>query len=375
MINNTQKISIPVSGLYKQQKYNFKFRGLGGNWPVTLYPMSGSFETTNNKTVNLTTVASFCQSTGLCPQSDGNVLPYSTNYQGFNAIDAVTSFVVDVTDPSDNSVKSSEPQFLQCLSCLSSPQISMPNQITISGAVVSSVGAVTQYNSQTNNYYFFSPQLSGLIPGEEYQYSVNSLGGNWPVLISPMSGIIKSSSDNNNIEMVINFCPATGYCPPGTNGLLTNYTLNADADVSNFYEHNYFTVLNLSIKQLNYPYSSSTSDQMVIRCKDCLPAVKTGAIIATTYNRILIMGNGDYSVADGIAMTASVGDKLEYIYPSVSADSQPGPIMFLNSGGITIAQITYPAIYTGTSFKFTKSTTNTSYVGIFTNGTLNINLT
>jgi len=374
MINNTQKISIPVSGLYKQQKYNFKFRGLGGNWPVTLYPMSGSFETTNNKTVNLTTVASFCQSTGLCPQSDGNVLPYSTNYQGFNAIDAVTSFVVDVTDPSDNSVKSSEPQFIQCLSCLSSPKISMPNQITISGAVVSSVGAVTQYNSQTNNYYFFSPQLSGLIPGEEYQYSVNSLGGNWPVLLSPMSGIIKSPADSANIEMVVSFCPTLNYCQAGTNGLLNNYSLNADADASSFYEHNYFTILNLSIKQLNYPYSSSISDQMVIRCKDCLPTVKIGASIVTTYNRILVMGTSNYAVADTISMTASVGDKLEYVYPSTTIDGQAGPIMILNYNGQDIAYITYSNTYTNTAFKFTKNSTNTSYVGTFTNGTINITL-
>jgi hypothetical protein len=367
MINNTQKISIPVSGLYKQQKYNFKFRGLGGNWPVTLYPMSGSFETTNNKTVNLTTVASFCQSTGLCPQSDGNVLPYSTNYQGFNTIDAVTSFVVDVTDPSDNSVKSSEPQFLQCLSCLSSPKIIMPEQVSISGgsSVITFVNnGITQTdNVRTNNYYFFNPHITGLIPGEEYKYSINSLGGNWPVLANPVSGIIKSSSDTANIELVVSFCPTTGYCPPGTNGLLNNYVLGADADTSKFYEHNYFTVLNLSLQQLNYPYSSTIGDQMVIRCKDCLPEVSTDN---TTYDRTLIMTTDPYVSSYGISFVGSAADKFEFTFVD-GADLPATMVLYI--GAVQVGNVTYSnALYANKSFRYTRASTGVSYVGKFSNG-------
>ena len=112
-MSNNIKVSIPLSGLFKRETYNYIIRGLGGNWPAIISPLSGSFEA-KGKTEVLNEVVSFCPSTGLCPPSNPNVLPYSLQSCGYDNNHLYTNIVVDLTSKSDNITTRTNSMIIEC---------------------------------------------------------------------------------------------------------------------------------------------------------------------------------------------------------------------------------------------------------------------
>jgi hypothetical protein len=114
-------------------------------------------------------------------------------------------------------------------------------------------------------YAYPVARVSGLIPGNEYSYSFESVAANWPSKISPISGTFVAKSYSENIDSVFSFCPTSGDC----NNYFTHTT---DSNINKDYaQKNIFS--NIKIKL--YPAQNSDcpimTDNILIKCNKCLP--------------------------------------------------------------------------------------------------------
>lgn len=104
-----------------------------------------------------------------------------------------------------------------------------------------------------------------LQPYEEYKYEFKPVSSNWPLSISPISGVLKPSKNSGSIESSIIFCPTTGSCGANT----IDYTL--DNSCFTYGTTKYTSTMRLSIEPISYVGSEVYSDQFTISCNDCLP--------------------------------------------------------------------------------------------------------
>lgn len=119
----------------------------------------------------------------------------------------------------------------------------------------------------TNNYAYLKFKVDGLQPFEDYDYTINCDAANWPVSISPISGVIKPSQTDEPLELssVVHFIKSTGTCGDQTN-IATNSLDCADINSNNLY-----AVVNLEITPQSNTVDSVKGDNITIRCKDCIP--------------------------------------------------------------------------------------------------------
>ena len=117
----------------------------------------------------------------------------------------------------------------------------------------------------TNNYAYLKFKVSGLQPFEDYDYTINCDAANWPVSISPMSGVIKPSDEGLELSSIVHFIKSTGTC-----GEQSNIPENS-LDCSDINSNNLYAVVNLEITPKSNAIDSVKGDSITIRCKDCIP--------------------------------------------------------------------------------------------------------
>ena len=119
----------------------------------------------------------------------------------------------------------------------------------------------------TNNYAYLKFKIEGLQPFEDYDYVINCDAANWPVSISPMSGVIKPSQSEQALELssVVHFVKSTGTCGAQSN------IVNSSLDCADISSNNLYSVLNLEITPKSASVDSVKGDSITIRCKDCIP--------------------------------------------------------------------------------------------------------
>lgn len=111
--------------------------------------------------------------------------------------------------------------------------------------------------------------LANMRPTDSYIYEIESVGGNWPVNINPISGIIKPAKPTGIIDVNVLFCPTTGNCGGcNTNGSL-DYCLTDECFLKD--QSQLYTTVRLSIKPEIQPDMESYSDHYTIICDKCLP--------------------------------------------------------------------------------------------------------
>lgn len=114
-------------------------------------------------------------------------------------------------------------------------------------------------------YAYLTANASGLTPGQEYLYSYELVGANWPSKITPLSGTFIPMSYSDTIDSVFNFCPVSGNCS-GYFDYNPDINLNKDYSQKNIYS-------NIKIKL--YPVDNSDcsimSDTVTVKCNKCLP--------------------------------------------------------------------------------------------------------
>lgn len=120
---------------------------------------------------------------------------------------------------------------------------------------------------ENNNYAYLKFKVKGLQPFEDYDYTINCDAANWPVSISPISGTIKPSQTEDDLELssVVHFIKSTGTCGDQTN-IATNSLDCADINSNNLY-----AVVNLEITPQSNTVDSVKGDNITVRCKDCIP--------------------------------------------------------------------------------------------------------
>lgn len=120
-------------------------------------------------------------------------------------------------------------------------------------------------------------RLSGLLPFEKYDYVFEGMGGNWPCIITPVSGTIRPYGDVINLDATVHFCTTKTSCPSGTAGFLPYSTGLCDANP------NLYTTIRLSLKPENSPYTLH-SDIKTVNCNNCFsqPVINTPQSISLT---------------------------------------------------------------------------------------------
>jgi len=276
MTNNNFHISIPVSGLVKREDYKYDIIGIGANWPAVASPSSGTF-TASSKKANINTTITFLPTTG---QSAPNILSYNLLSCGYNDTEIFTNVMAKITSLSDNTIVFSTTQLVRCSGCL--PNISI---------------SITGYETQTsdqyvlssgNNVFDFTSSLSGLEPSTTYNYTVKSVGANWPIImISPSGGSFTANSATHSLNHKLMFCAYSGASCGSSNVL--DYNLAQCFNTNNLYGN-----IELSVSPNYCSNEKAFSNTILINCKDCLPkttVVVPKNILLSSSNLVTISGS------------------------------------------------------------------------------------
>ena len=161
-----------------------------------------------------------------------------------------------------------------------------------------------------NNYSYLTFDISGVVPYEEYSYSINSLHGNWPATIYPSSGRLKSSDSSARFDAALTFCKTTGDCAGNAN--LLDYSLDSQGiDYDNLY-----SIINFELSPTSYDGEGVTSDSFTINCKDCLPRVKVANPASTTLNTTNINYHTFTSTISGLKPNT----QYSYLYRTINSN-------------------------------------------------------
>lgn len=257
--SNSYTLQASLSGLSYNTRYNYEFQCEDSNWPTVLSVPSGSFIAESSDAEVFTRIT-FCANTGVCESVGYDVLNYTLdNSLAYGNINPITRLKLAITeDGGFNDVIYSNNLTIECDNCLPKLNVALPTEpVTLSGP---------------NNYcYDLVASVNGLIPYREYNYAFRSTVANWPCVVTPVSGIFKSSTSNGVIRSRLAFCPATSVCPSGTMGLL-NYDISRYKYLFDSACGNFATV-ELSITPSDNSMPEAISDQLTIYCLDCLGAI------------------------------------------------------------------------------------------------------
>lgn len=137
----------------------------------------------------------------------------------------------------------------------------------------------SQITLKDNNLTDIIFNLENLRPYDSYVYEIGSIGANWPVDVTPVSGLIKPATPSGSIEINALFCPSTGVC--GSN--ILEYSLSNDCLLKN--PNTLYATIQLKVR----PVSSDLeiySDHYSLFCEDCLPPKPSCLIKSVSSNDI-----------------------------------------------------------------------------------------
>jgi hypothetical protein len=324
---NSATISLNISNLVIGQKYNYRFYGLDGNWPVMLSNISGTIIPNRSDNNVLISKLTFNEATGLYT-GDNNLLISPLNCVPSKDLYAVVyAELIPVSSPAE--VSSSESIFISCADCLPSPDIS-----NISNATISST-----------NKHSLSISINNLKKNNEYNYQFHSAGGNWPVNVNKVSGTFIANDTSFLLNSKIAFCDSTGICSSSSNSIL-------NTNINCLDRNDQYLTAYLYVQPVGCSYQSCVSNHFNITCSDCLqkPTVTLAPNASTTsqdYNlsmtfNNLVIGqtynysfNGTYSnwpvvldPASGTVVANSssetVINKAVFCFPTGDASGQAG---------------------------------------------------
>lgn len=272
--SNAFDFSATINGLVPKEKYIFNYEAIDSNWPVKIYPKSGIINSSFS-TYNIPTKIVFCNSTGVCPSEDENVLDYTidpscltTSSSFFSEIKLNVKPVSCEYDSADSNILN-----IRCLECLPKPVAGIPYDIKL--------------NSATNNYANFTAIISGITPNKNYSYSYRALDANWPIHVDNATGLFSSPTNKYCLDSKIEFCESTGLCAPGTYNVL-DYSF-ADSCFTEYDKYQGRIVLDISSVECDDVLINSNI--MTFSCDNCFPPVTT----VTVPEEKLILGIGEMS--------------------------------------------------------------------------------
>lgn len=307
MPNNTVPISFNLKGLIKRLNYSFTVEGLGGNWPATATPGSGSF-TAVSKSGQISGAVSFCATTGSC-LGDTEILPYDmAKACTFDQSEVYTFVRMRAQADDDPEIYVySDPIYVKCNSCLPNAKITIPPLVSL--------------NRNTGNSSEFMVNITGLVPKESYVFNFSSIEANWPVKIYPISGTILSANDTYNLPCKAIFCNATGVCGEQSENVL-DYTVDPVC-----LTQSYFSSIKLHLEPESCEYDGADSNVMNMKCESCLPIPL--AVIPGQLN----LTHETNNFAEFVGLVTGIIPNRQYAYEFRALDAN-WPIYLENTTGV-----------------------------------------
>jgi hypothetical protein len=302
-MSNVKSIGIRVSGLSPLDTYNYTFSNKGGNWPVKLSPLSGTFQPNSiDSAYEIKSYVEFCATTGLCPPGAANVLynaPYIDNNPGAS-VDRTTLYSViglSLVSVSTSAKVLDTQTLIECDNCL--PNISLTAEENI------------MLDSVTSNIKQISTSVNGLIPNQLYTYVFTSIDSNWPVKVTPVSGTLRPSSDSSNIKSLVTLCANSGDC---ANGLSFVPTQNCDAGQTPF------SAIKLTVSPANGSLQAPVSTDFTVSCDNCIPKLSLALPATVKLDRLsknkTSMNLGAYNLKPGKQYTYHI-NSVDANWPAV----------------------------------------------------------
>lgn len=249
---NTYDFNTNIAGLVPKETYTFTYSTIDSNWPIKIYPISGTiFSTTSS--YSIPTKILFCNNTGVCPEGSDNVLSYDLDPTCLNHA-YFGSIKLDI-QPESCQFDSAESNIMhiKCEDCVPRPIAAVPSRIELT--------------SSTNNYAEFTTIVTGIIPDKKYSFTFRSLDSNWPVLLENTTGLFSSPTDTYCIESAIKFCEHTGVCLSGTNNVL-DFSIPANCLLE---PNDYEARIIVDIQSVDCGDTEVSSNIMNFNCTDCFP--------------------------------------------------------------------------------------------------------
>jgi hypothetical protein len=165
-------------------------------------------------------------------------------------------------------------------------------------------------DQSTSNKYSFSVDFEKLQPYETYQYEVKNVFSNWPIVITPVSGLIKPSETKSSIDLSAAFCANTGLCPSGTEGVMDyTQTYVQQALSEGIIPPSLQSTLQIQITPVTYSGLDILSKQFTLECEDCLPKLS----IDLPPESVTLSGKNNYCY-DLVANVSGLVPYQEYTY-------------------------------------------------------------
>lgn len=248
-MSNYKNVSVKISGLEPNATYSYMWNGLGGNWPALLGAKSGVIASdAYSTTYDVNTGLQFCSTTGSC-QGEANLLPYSIESCDIKSTDVYSVLELIIKKDVNDAVQLTKNIRVNCEDCTGKPSVEPTYVNTLSASM--------------GNSSDIKVDLANLIPNKKYTYKFYSLGGNWPVTISNISGTFVPNSASSQIFSRITFNEATGII---SDNIFNNSTPTCFDD----FDLTATIGMELIADQDCNSQQVYTSDPMTFSCQDCL---------------------------------------------------------------------------------------------------------
>lgn len=252
-------INAVIRNCQKNNVYNYQFHSAGGNWPVNINNISGSF-IANDIKYSLTSLLSFCQSDTLCDVNNNSVLtPKTVCLTDSHRMNTLYLYV----EPANCQLQSgASNQFhVHCDDCFIDPKISMG----LNGNMFTGDYDITVFTS--SQVQDLNLNFTNLVKGSNYAYSFEGIDGNWPVILDPPSGEFRAKKTNETRKHKVLFALPTGDALNNPGALYYNIS-----SYNQEYEHKFSTFHTvLHKKDCEGAYYESVDFELT--CKDCLPCL------------------------------------------------------------------------------------------------------
>lgn len=251
-MSNPKDVTVILTNLTPNEKYNYVFKSISSNWPITITPISGIFSSTSTSGT-ITASAYFCPTKSGCNENYNGYLPCTEHFCTVGE-DYFSNIAIDfklVRDPTK---------------AYQSPVFKLNANHSLPKAQITASSTALNQNDETN----LNIKFTNLTPQKTYQYSIYSLSANWPFVVSSPTGYFHSGSGGTTarpIELGIDagFCQNTGICYNGRYGVL-NYTINNHPKL---HWYNPEATIRLSYFDTEYPNIVHNSNIAKFYCSGC----------------------------------------------------------------------------------------------------------
>lgn len=112
-------------------------------------------------------------------------------------------------------------------------------------------------------------KVNGLNTYQQYKFNFTNKGGNWPVKVSPLSGIFYPSG----LKTYVYFCANTGECPPSDAGVIFNSPSSSfTVPGLSLDKKSLYTILELSVSEIDTNQVLQTYP-CIVECDECIPTL------------------------------------------------------------------------------------------------------